>query len=104
MDINAGEEAWLFFQKYIDDILSIPNHVTLEESVRVFPNPTSNLIHIESNNLEELHEVTLYNTLGVHLNLKSTNGSIDVTHLNTGIYLLIIKTSKGTITKQIIKN
>jgi len=22
MDINAGEEAWLFFQKYIDDILS----------------------------------------------------------------------------------
>jgi polyhydroxybutyrate depolymerase len=104
MDINAGEEAWLFFQKYIDDILSIPNYATLEESVRVFPNPTSNLIHIESNAEVELQEVILYNTLGITINAMFINESIDVTNLNAGIYLLNIKTSKGIITKKIVKN
>ena len=104
MDINAGEEAWLFFQNHIDNTLSLPNFKDLENTIRVFPNPTSNVINIETNNRLELFEVILYNTLGVNLNLKSTDGFLDVTHLNTGIYLLIIKTSKGTITKQIVKN
>ncbi|MBT3872707.1 MAG: T9SS type A sorting domain-containing protein [Flavobacteriaceae bacterium] len=104
MDINAGEEAWLFFQNHIDNTLSLPNFKDLENTIRVFPNPTSNVINIETNNRLELFEVILYNTLGVNLNLKSTDGFLDVTHLNTGIYLLSIKTSKGTITKQIVKN
>ena len=103
MDINAGEEAWLFFQNHIDNTLSLPNFEDLENTIRVFPNPTSNVINIETNNRLELFEVIIYNTLGVNLNLKSTDGFLDVTHLNTGIYLLSIKTSKGTITKQIVK-
>ena len=30
MDINAGDEAWLFFQKYIDDILTSTSYSFLE--------------------------------------------------------------------------
>jgi polyhydroxybutyrate depolymerase len=104
MDIKAGEEAWFFFQKYIDDILSISNFVTLEQSILVFPNPTINLIHIESSTEVELQEVILYNTLGMPIKEKFINESIDITDLNTGIYLLNIKTSKGIITKKIVKN
>ncbi|MFT7626948.1 MAG: polyhydroxybutyrate depolymerase [Ulvibacter sp.] len=104
MDIKAGEEAWFFFQKYIDDILSISNFVALEQSILVFPNPTINLIHIESSTEVELQEVILYNTLGMPIKGKFINESIDITDLNTGIYLLNIKTSKGIITKKIVKN
>jgi polyhydroxybutyrate depolymerase len=104
MDIKAGEEAWFFFQKYIDDILSISNFVTLEQSILVFPNPTINLIHIESSTEVELQEVILYNTLGMPIKEKFINESIDITDLNTGIYFLNIKTSKGIITKKIVKN
>jgi polyhydroxybutyrate depolymerase len=104
MDINAGEEAWLFFQNHIDNTLSLPNIEEIENTIRVFPNPTSNVINIQPNNSLELKDIILYNTLGVNLNLKSTNGLIDLTSLNSGIYLLSIKTSKGTITKKVMKN
>ncbi len=104
MDINAGEEAWLFFQKYIDDILSISNFEALEKNIFVFPNPTSNLIQIGNSTQFELQEIILYDTFGAIINTKLINESIDITNLTTGIYFLNIKTSKGSITKKIIKN
>ena len=104
MDIKAGEEAWLFFQKYIDDILSVSNYVTLENSILVFPNPTNNLIHIESSPELELQEIILYNTQGTIIKRKFINNSFDITNLNSGIYFLSFKSSKGTTTRKIIKN
>jgi polyhydroxybutyrate depolymerase len=104
MDIKAGEEAWLFFQKYIDDILSVPDYVSLENSILVFPNPTNNLIYIESSPELELQEIILYNTRGTTIKRKLINNSVDITNLNSGIYFLSLKYSKGTFTKKIIKN
>ncbi|WP_051229768.1 T9SS type A sorting domain-containing protein [Psychroserpens burtonensis] len=104
MDINAGEEAWLFFQNQIDNTLSLQHFEDLENTIRIFPNPTSNIINIEINNPLELKEIIIYNTLGINLNIEPTNGIIDLTNLNTGVYLLSIKTSKGTITKKVVKN
>ncbi len=103
MDINAGEEAWLFFQKYIDDILSSNSYSFLEKNIDVFPNPTNGLIHIESNNLFEILEVTLYNALGTTIEINPSNESIDLSGINTGIYFLSVKTSKGMITKKIVR-
>ena len=104
MDINAGEEAWLFFQNHIDNTLSLPNLEDLENTIRIFPNPTNNVINIETSNPLEIKEIIICNTLGVNLNLKPTNRLIDLTNLNTGVYLLSITTSKGTITKKVVKN
>ena len=104
MDINAGKEAWLFFQNHINNMLSLQNFEDLENTIRIFPNPTSNLINIETNNLFALKEIIIYNTLGVNLNLKFTDGLIDLTSLNPGVYFLTIKTLKGTITKKVVKN
>lgn len=104
MDINAGEEAWLFFQNHIDNTLSLLNFEDLENTIRIFPNPTSNVINIETNNPLELNEVILYNTLGANVNAKLANGIIDLSNLNTGVYFLKIETLRGIITKKIIKN
>jgi polyhydroxybutyrate depolymerase len=104
MDINAGEEAWLFFQNHIDNTLSLPNFEDLENTIRIFPNPTRNVINVEINNPLELKEIIIYNISGVNLNLKTIDGLIDLTDLKTGIYLLSIKTLKGTIIKKVVKN
>ncbi len=104
MDINAGEEAWLFFQKYIDDILSTPDSLTLEDSILLFPNPSNGLIRIESNNNIALQEVLLYDSLGTNLDVRFKNDSIDIEYLGTGIYILVLKTSDGIITRKIVKN
>ena len=106
-DINVGEEAWLFFQNHINNVnstLSLTDIEELENTIQVFPNPASNIITIETNNTMEINEIMLYNTLGVNLNLKSTNGLLDIAHLSKGVYLLNIKTSKGALTKTIVKN
>jgi len=104
MDINAGEEAWLFFQKYITDVLSVPNAAELEKSMRVFPNPASDFIRIETSNEVQLHEVIIYTTLGTKMKARLNNESIDLAHLSPGIYFLMINTSLGTTTKKIVKN
>ena len=103
MDINAGEEAWLFFQKYIDDILSSSSYSFLEKNIHIFPNPTNGLIHIESNNRFEFLEITLYNALGKTIKINLSNENIDLSDISSGIYFLSIRTSKGMITKKIVK-
>ena len=103
MDINAGEEAWLFFQKYIDDILSSSSYSFLEKNIHIFPNPTNGLIHIESNNRIEFLEITLYNALGKTIKINLSNESINLSDISSGIYFLSIRTSKGMITKKIMK-
>jgi len=104
MDTNASEEAWLFFQNHIDNTLLLPNLKDLENTIRIFPNPTNNVINLETNNPLEIKEIIIRNTLGIKLNLKPTNGLIDLSKFNTGVYLLSITISKGTITKKVVKN
>jgi polyhydroxybutyrate depolymerase len=103
MDINAGEEAWLFFQKYIDDILSNTSYSFLNKNIHVFPNPTKGLIHVKSNDRFDILEITLVNVLGTTIEINLSNESIDLSDINTGIYFLSVKTSKGMITKKIMK-
>ena len=104
MDIDAGEEAWLFFQHHINNTLSLPNFENLEEAIRIFPNPTKNIITIHNPGELRLKEINIYNTLGVNLNIEESHGQMDITNLNQGIYLLSIKTLKGTIIKKVVKN
>jgi polyhydroxybutyrate depolymerase len=104
MDIEAGEEAWLFFQNYIDANLLNTDFSTTEKSILIFPNPSSHLIQIEKAESLEIIEINLYNTLGVNQKINLSDQTIDLNHLNTGTYLLNIKTSEGIITKKIVKN
>jgi len=103
MDINAGEEAWLFFQKYIDDILTSTSYSFLNKNIHIFPNPTNGLIHVKSNNLFDILEISLVNVLGTTIEINPFNESIDLSDINTGIYFLSVKTSKGMITKKIVR-
>ena len=103
MDINAGEEAWLFFQKYIDDILTSTSYSFLNKNIHIFPNPTNGLIHLKSNNLFDILEITLVNVLGTTIEINPTYESIDLSDINSCIYFLSVKTSKGMITKKIVK-
>ena len=104
MDIEAGEEAWLFFQNYIDANLLNTNLSTIEKNIHIFPNPSAHLIQIETLESLEIIEINLYNTLGVNQKIKLSDETIDLSYLNNGIYILIIKTSEGIQTKKIIKN
>jgi polyhydroxybutyrate depolymerase len=104
MDIEAGQEAWLFFQNYIDANLLNNNSLTIEKSIHIFPNPSNQSIQIETLENLEIIEINLYNTLGVNQKIKLSNKNIDLSNLNSGTYILMIKTLEGIITKKIIRN
>ncbi|MDB9993269.1 T9SS type A sorting domain-containing protein [Flavobacteriaceae bacterium] len=104
MDIEAGQEAWLFFQNYIDANLLNNNSLTIEKSIHIFPNPSNQSIQIETLENLEIIEINLYNTLGVNQKIKLSDKNIDLSNLNSGTYILMIKTLEGIITKKIIRN
>lgn len=104
MDIEAGQEAWLFFQNYIDANLLNNNSLTIEKSIHIFPNPSNQSIQIETLKNLEIIEINLYNTLGVNQKIKLSDKNIDLSNLNSGTYILMIKTLEGIITKKIIRN
>ena len=50
-----------------------------------------------------LLEISLVNVLGTTIEINPTNESIDRSDINSGIYFLSIKTSKGIMTKKIVR-
>ncbi|RXP53811.1 T9SS C-terminal target domain-containing protein [Lutibacter sp. HS1-25] len=79
----------------------------LKNGVLVFMNNTAGEIQIKNTIQAELLSVNLYNSLGQELkvwtkNLEDTQVVLPVNNMATGMYVVQVKTSTGTITKKII--
>ena len=71
--------------------------------ISVYPNPTNGTLTIDSNS-ETVDTIELFNLLGEKL-LHTTNAnSIDLSHLNDGIYLAHVTVGDRSMVKKIIKN
>ncbi len=82
------------------EILANGEVSTEKASVLVYPNPTVDVVHIDSKNLKS---ATLYDMNGKKL-LESNKTEISVSHLPKGVYVLRIVTSDNSIvSKKIIK-
>lgn len=74
----------------------------LNQSVSLYPNPTSDVLNVMLPNTIILQSVDVYNNLG-QLVLKSNESSFSTSVLNDGIYHVKVKTSEGVIHKNFIK-
>jgi len=81
--------------------LSTNDHI-LESAFSVYPNPVQNTLFIEQNAVQGLEKVRVYTTLGKQV-LNSTNNTVDVSGLSSGLYIVQITTTSGSITKKFIK-
>ena len=95
---------------YVDDVsmTGVPNpdftgvhNVTIDNSVRVYPNPAKDVLYIETTQPEEA-EFTLYSVTGKAVANKSVLGRdmLDVSALPAGIYFYVLHDGSG----QVIKN
>lgn len=83
--------------------LTVVDNVGIEESVKeltVSPNPTSGLISI---NLTRTTMYNVYNMTGQRVAEGKTDGQIDLTHLPSGSYQLLLYTPEGNRTISIQK-
>jgi parallel beta-helix repeat protein len=71
-----------------------------ETSIQVWPNPTSSTLHIEG---DYINKVEIYNLLGQSVLTSEKVETIDLNHLEKGVYFLIISNKNGakTVTKVI---
>lgn len=70
-------------------------------NVSIYPNPTISTLNISGLEKDNLN-VSVFNILGSKI-LETTKSEINVSALNTGIYLIKIETNNGSVTKRFIK-
>jgi len=81
------------------------NEVSINNSVKIYPNPASDYFYVELNKITEVKNACLTDALGkkVMSPALSTDKKINISELDKGIYFLNIETTEGRILKRIIK-
>jgi hypothetical protein len=76
------------------------------ENITIYPNPSNGKFTVKLNAIsEENIELTVFNILGktVHpSSLNNPSNTMDLSHLETGIYLAVFKSGKNLVTKKIV--
>jgi surface protein len=70
--------------------------------ISIYPNPTSDMVYIESNYTQL--KVVIYNFLGKEVMNKAITNTIDISHLDIGVYILQLSDGVKLSTRKIIKN
>ncbi|PKG41405.1 T9SS type A sorting domain-containing protein [Psychroflexus sp. MES1-P1E] len=89
-------------------ILNLIGDVTLGSDdfslsqISVFPNPVNYFLKVNIPSNLELLSADLYDVLGRNTGVAIANGEINVSNLASGIYILKIETSAGSLSKKVV--
>lgn len=87
----------------IDEELGIHN-IAENDWIKVFPNPTKNIVNISSSMDIEITNTVIYDLTGkIVLQSRQNLRQVDVSHLPNGIYILDLVTDRGRASYKIIK-
>lgn len=75
-----------------------------KNDIAIYPNPVINELFFQGALAKEIESVTIINAIGQVENTNYKDGKVDVSHLSSGVYIAQIKTSKGIVSKKLIKN
>jgi hypothetical protein len=70
--------------------------------VKIFPNPTSDILNIKTS--FKINNVSVVDMVGRKINVKLENNKLDVKNLVAGTYLISIETDGGIFSQKFIKN
>ncbi len=74
----------------------------LAKSLKLYPNPVKDKFKVELSNQFTLEKIELYNLIGKKI-IQTGEEQVNLSHLPSGIYMAVIKTNKGSMTKKIVK-
>lgn len=80
---------------------SVPIVTNSENTIRIYPNPTNQLVHL-SNIGQNIKNIRLCNSKGEFIEEYFTN-DFSVSNLPEGIYFIITQTNKSTFTNKLVK-
>ncbi len=86
----------------------IPEAITTESHMRIFPNPTTGKFQISFNGGEQIQKIEVFNILGEVIsrkeNIKSSNTAMNISENEKGIYFLKVYSNGKEEVKKLILN
>ena len=105
IELEGQNESGELFGNFLfgaNCFLSVNDNVLSQ--ISLYPNPSTDLITINIPSSIELESTILYDLLGKVVLSNSNNNQVNLSSLPTGVYILKITTSNGSITKKVIRN
>lgn len=99
LDVSNGRALRSSPSLWDDSILSTNEPIGFN-TLKIYPNPTSNIITIEHDDIET---IKVFNLSGTLILTKHNTNNINVESLSEGIYLLSIKTKNGFFSSKFVK-
>lgn len=103
---NQGYSTLIDNVTISNDVLSVNDILnSSKSSIKYYPNPVKNILNYSGR--EMINEINIYDANGKKIQTEKTNsdkGSLDLSALNKGMYIISGKTDHGTDTFKIIKN
>ena len=101
--IKKSDTMNLFYMKLVYNNVPTQLENQVINDIKLYPNPVKDRLNIESN--DELIKIEVFTLTGQKLTQTSDDtSSIDLSFLAAGNYILKVQTSKGVISKLIVKN
>ena len=85
------------------DCMSLSIAENIKDLVRIYPNPVNDNLFIDMPARISMNEVLINDILGKSFQTEVTNGQIDTSKLESGVYFLTITTNQGKLTKKFIR-
>ncbi len=82
---------------------TLNNDETMLESISITPNPAIDLINIKIPEGIHLESMQMYDVMGQKVNASISDGTLDVSGLSSGVYILNVQSSEGVWTEKIVK-
>lgn len=76
------------------------NEFDLSDKINIYPNPTSDVINIQSQ--LTIDRVELYDVIGKKALVSKQTQNISTNHLQTGVYFLKVTTNEGELVKRVV--
>lgn len=103
---DTSSSSYTASKIFTTNFLSI-NKLAIENGIKVYPNPTKDIVYITLDELQADFEILFYDISGKLIysgNMLTQKKKIDISVLTTGIYILKLKDAKGnTFTHKITK-
>lgn len=109
IDIDAFgtivNETILLYEALDRSTLGLNNNTLSSNDMRLFPNPVTSNLNIKLSENASITSIQIVDINGRSvLNINDNFETINVSGLQSGLYILNLETSKGSITKRFIKN
>lgn len=105
---DSGNTSMCTFELTVDETLGVDD-VLKANALMLFPNPSEGIVNIGNPEGIQLEKLMIYDFMGrlvaqMELSEVLTNYEVNVAHLQSGSYIMIIQSNTSRFVKQLVKN